>query len=1209
MTKIYTLRAYCLFLLCFACFLSSRADIVTGGEITYHYLGHDSVELTATLYHGCQGIALSSIQIGIKPSCSSTFYVTLTNSTTQDVTPVCKYGCSACTPGGCKTNAFGFNKYIFRAVVDLSSYKNCCDFTFFCYAPDQRSYTATGGDGEYRYIESHMNRCLTGYHSSPVFDYDPVIMACENTCVSRLQSATDYNGDSLSYSLVTPLQSPGTSITYNAGYSATSPMDVATTGTCSGFYLDAVTGQLSFKGIKPNYYAMAFRVDIWHKDSSGKYVKTGNLLRDADLFVQDCSSDTSYPKSTLPSSISSSLSGINGVSGAVSASVCAGTALSFYVGGLSGNVIDSIRVLPRDSVLLKYLTYAVSGKGNKTVRVNFSINPPAKMARRSAYFFDLVLKTQRCPRPDYINKRYYIYVKDSLPDLKIIKSDSGCGHYYISSSADTALHLTYNWKINGAFVSGNHGFSYHFWQNRKYIIQLAASNTGGCTKIFTDTLIFKDVPKLIVSGDTTICQGDSVKISAIGATKYQWRSANGKFYSDKASPYARSGIYYATGIDSNGCAAVDTVVVNMYGSELKWNSDVYACEGDSININVKNADKYFFTWRIPMWQNPIPDTTAWVHTRHPSPQYDFYAYNRQTGCYVHGTILIHINYLTAGEDVSVCSGDSVQLHASGGTKYQWLPDKDISNLNIPNPFVHPTSDHNYIVQISDSLGCMKQDTVRVKVSDIYLKVSSSVGICKGGMTVLSATANGAVNYHWTPATGLDFPDSRNPTAQPSATTMYHVSVCDSLCGCVKDDSVLVMVTTVNADAGQDRRICHGDSVILGSPARKGYHYEWTSTGSHFRIDTPQLKVSPEVNTVYTLLVTDSVTGCYDTDMINIKVNPLKPLKMTIGNVIACRRFETFFEVNADTGYTYHWVVTGAKIYDGLDTNRITLQWIGLAISLKVVRTSSEGCIDSLRIPVVLFNDPHADFMAFTSCAGMKYNFLDSSLRNTAHRWDFGDGQADFSSGGTIAHVYTKPGWYRVRETASNVHGCFDTISKLVQVLPAADAHWHAISLENGKVSFSAIDTSGLVYEWKFGDSTIFSGYNTIHTYSKGGAYLVRLTITDSFGCIASKDSIIVASESSKPDIGGSDSLTISPNPFSENIRVRYYLKENSSSIMVIIYDMLGQEVYASASNDIPAGSYDQSISTAAHEFGLGMYVVKVIINDRTTIRKMLKVNY
>jgi hypothetical protein len=132
----------------------------------------------------------------------------------------------------------------------------------------------------------------------------------------------------------------------------------------------------------------------------------------------------------------------------------------------------------------------------------------------------------------------------------------------------------------------------------------------------------------------------------------------------------------------------------------------------------------------------------------------------------------------------------------------------------------------------------------------------------------------------------------------------------------------------------------------------------------------------------------------------------------------------------------------------------------------------------------------------------------------------------------------------------------------------------------------------------------------VHTYSKGGIYDVRLKITDSFGCIGSADSFIVATaEPPKPVIISSDSIAISPNPFSEEIHIRYYLKENTSNVKVLVYDMVGQEVYASVTNDLPAGSYDQAISTAGHEFGLGMYAVKVIINDRTMIRKMLKVNY
>lgn len=821
----------------------------------------------------------------------------------------------------------------------------------------------------------------------------------------------------------------------------------------------------------------------------------------------------------------------------------------------------------------------------------------------------LFFTTYSIVRADNKITRQVIKPPCSLPDLKIYRTDSSCARFYFSTDAGASTGLDYEWEINGVLVSNSESFAYSFLRNGRYVIRLTETDAGICSKTFTDTVVLNSLPDIRASKDTTICMYDSVRLSATGAVKYLWKSADGKFSSAGQSVRVPPGTYYVTGTDSAGCSAMDTVVVNAVGNELQWDKDIYACEGDSINIVVKNGEGYYFTWWASGAQFPLPDTTNWVHTRWIRSPYNFYAFKPFTHCWVHGTINVHANHLTAGGAVSACRGDSVRLHASGGTQYKWTAAPGLNDLNIPNPYVHTTTDRTYAVQITDSIGCTKQDTVQVKVSDVSLVVSKAVTICPGSKVRLSAS--GATHYLWSPASGLNDREIATPTASPSVTTMYHVIACDSLCGCVKHDSVLVTVLpAVKADAGPDQRICHGDTVILGTPAKKGYHYEWSSSDPNFRIETAQLKVAPEVNTTYTMHITDSATGCSDTDLVNVTIIPTTPLKLIEGILNICPFTATIYRVNSDPGYTYHWRVSGGKLFSVPDSNRIMVEWLDTQSTIVITRTSREGCKDSLVFPIVFFKKPHAGFIALKTCAGLEYNFLDTSKGNVGHQWNFGDSWTDFSQTGSISHVYKKPGLYRVKETVNNDNGmCFDTISKVIQVLPRANAHWQAAVSDSGKVYFSAFDSSGLAYQWDFGDSSTFLGPKTLHSYRNPGNYVISLTITDTSDCTARQDSVIFIKPWTKPLIISEDSLTISPNPFSENIHVRYYLKEKSSDVKVFIYDMLGKEIYASASTALPAGSYDQEISTAGHQSGPGMYVIRVVINDKATIRKMLKVKY
>ena len=68
-------------------------------------------------------------------------------------------------------------------------------------------------------------------------------------------------------------------------------------------------------------------------------------------------------------------------------------------------------------------------------------------------------------------------------------------------------------------------------------------------------------------------------------------------------------------------------------------------------------------------------------------------------------------------DTAICKGDSVQLFASGGTNYYWLPQEGLSNPSIAEPFASPDSTTIYIVQIENTPGCFRTEKVRVRVNE------------------------------------------------------------------------------------------------------------------------------------------------------------------------------------------------------------------------------------------------------------------------------------------------------------------------------------------------------------------------------------------------------------------------------------------------------------------------------------------------------------
>lgn len=145
--------------------------------------------------------------------------------------------------------------------------------------------------------------------------------------------------------------------------------------------------------------------------------------------------------------------------------------------------------------------------------------------------------------------------------------------------------------------------------------------------------------------------------------------------------------------------------------------------------------------------------------------------------------------ILASNDTTICSGNPVNLNATGGTSYTWAPATNLTNPNIANPVATPTVTTTYIVTVSNG-ACDATEPVTITVQIPVANAGPDATICDGQSTQLNAT--GGVSYSWVPTTDLDNPNIANPVASPSVTTTYTVTVTDGL-GCVATDVITVSV--------------------------------------------------------------------------------------------------------------------------------------------------------------------------------------------------------------------------------------------------------------------------------------------------------------------------------------------------------------------------------------------------------------------------------
>jgi gliding motility-associated-like protein len=123
-------------------------------------------------------------------------------------------------------------------------------------------------------------------------------------------------------------------------------------------------------------------------------------------------------------------------------------------------------------------------------------------------------------------------------------------------------------------------------------------------------------------GDTTICPGGIAVLSATGGITYSWSPVQGLNSpvgsSINASPSLNTA-YTVTGTDSNGCTDTASVYIQLYPQpSVVVSSDVYAIQGDIIQINASGSSSGTFEWSPAEFLScvncPSPNTSVTQNT-------------------------------------------------------------------------------------------------------------------------------------------------------------------------------------------------------------------------------------------------------------------------------------------------------------------------------------------------------------------------------------------------------------------------------------------------------------------------------------------------------------------------------------------------------------------------------------------------------------------
>lgn len=453
---------------------------------------------------------------------------------------------------------------------------------------------------------------------------------------------------------------------------------------------------------------------------------------------------------------------------------------------------------------------------------------------------------------------------------------------------------------------------------------------GGCSGVDEVNVIVSETPVIDLGPDLQLCSGDNIVFVATGGDTYRWN--NGATTATISIRPVQNSTFSVT-VTKSGCSASDQVNVDLETApQVSISPNQTICTGQSAVLTSSGGASY-------LWSNGRTSSTISVSPFTTTP----YTVTVTNGnCSAIGRTAVNVTpgpSVTASIDLTICAGESPTLAASGTGPFRWSTGATTSSITV-----NPVNTTNYGVSVSAN-GCEASDNVLVSVlPKPIVNVSQDQIICSGQVANLVATGTGGGTYRWN--TGAT---SASIQVQPIIPSEYTVSV--SKDGCTSTDKVIVDVNaTPTANAGLDQTItCTTNQVRLdGSKSASGVQirYQWMELDGGLIVSGKTAAVATVSRPGnYSLLVTNSITGCSSTDQVT--VGGSEPLSVTSIQLLEVRCFgEATGSANltlrgGQAPYNYTWS-------NGATTNVVR----GLKAGKYTVTLSDQGnCRDTMEVEI------------------------------------------------------------------------------------------------------------------------------------------------------------------------------------------------------------------------------------------------------------------
>ncbi|MBU6340467.1 MAG: choice-of-anchor L domain-containing protein [Bacteroidetes bacterium] len=703
---------------------------------------------------------------------------------------------------------------------------------------------------------------------------------------------------------------------------------------------------------------------------------------------------------------------------------------------------------------------------------------------------------------------------------------------------------------------GTPSYTFH-WSNNSTAEDPVFTSGGTFTVTVTDSKNCTVTSTVSIAANTTqptaviappgqiTCANTVLTLNASGSSQgsnfeYNWSGPGFVCCETTLQPQINQGGLYALTVTNtdNGCTKVVSVNVVQNNTPPNVNISTPAnigCTMPTITLNgTGTATGAGISYQ---WTTNGGNFVCCTSTLNPqvnqAGEYTLVVSNANNGCTNSATVTVNGNIIPPIATINPppvinCYNPEISIDASGSSSngnftYNWSgPSGGInSGGNTLNPNVDVAGTYTLTVTNADN-NCTATATVTVSSNTIApVAAASTPGILTCATTELTLNGNGSstgsnFEYLWTTNSGniVSGENTLNPVIDQPGT--YVLLVTDVSNGCTKIASVTVNqnITLPNANINTPANIgCNMPVVTLngnGSSTGANYSFQWSTSGGNFVCCTNTLNPQVDQEGTYTILVTNTATGCTKEATVTVSGNTIHPIAdIAPPIIIDCNNPEITLDGSGSSqngNFTYNWNGPSGGINSGGNTLNPTVDLAGTYTL--TVTNADNNCTATASVTV------QADQVKPTAVAAtpplltcqnpqITLNGTGSSTgSNFTYEWT---GGSIVSGENTLNPVVDQPGVYTLVVT-NTTNGCTKSVTVTVnanQNFPVANA---GPSLElnclhpTRQIQGSGTAGNNFSLQWIPNPGNIVSGANTFTpVVNQAGFYTLIVTNTTN-GC-------------------------------------------------------------------------------------------------------------